>query len=138
MSRSNSCFLTHIQVFQETGKVICYCYFLKLCTQFDVIHTVKGFSIVNEGEVHGFLEFPCSPHGPTNVDNLISGSSASLKPDCTPGSSQFTYCDVELFALEANKNHFVIFKVAPKVCILDSFVDYVGYSLSSIDCCPQW
>ena len=118
--------------------MVCYSYFLKFFPQFVIIHTIKGFSIVNEGEVHGFLEFPCSLHDPTNVGNLISGSSASLKPDCTSKSSQFTYCNVELFALEAKKNHFVIFKVVPKVCILDSFVDYVGYSFSSIDSCPQW
>ena len=41
------------------------------------------------------------------------------------------YCDVEWFALEKNKHHSVIFEIAPKNCILDSFVDYEGYSLSS-------
>ena len=44
--------------------------------QFVVIHTVKGFSIVNEAEVHVFLEFVCFCCDPTNVGNLISGSSA--------------------------------------------------------------
>ena len=41
--------------------------------QFVVIHTVKGFSIVNEAEVDIFLEFPCFLCDSTNVGNLISG-----------------------------------------------------------------
>ena len=47
--------------------------------QFVVIHTVKGFSIVSRSEVEVFLEFPCFFYDPTNVGNLISGSSASSK-----------------------------------------------------------
>ena len=41
------------------------------------------------------------------------------------------YCDIEWFALEMNRDHFVIFEIAPKYCILGSFVDYEGYSISS-------
>ena len=41
------------------------------------------------------------------------------------------YCDVEWFALEMNWDHSVIFEIAPKYCISDSFVDYEGYSISS-------
>ena len=41
------------------------------------------------------------------------------------------YCDIEWFALEMNRDHSVIFKIAFKYCILDSFVDYDGYSISS-------
>ena len=44
-----------------------------------LIHTVKGFSVVNEAEVDGFLEFPCLLYDPTDVGNLISGSSAFSK-----------------------------------------------------------
>ena len=40
----------------------------------------KGFSVVNEAEVDGFLELPCFLHDPKNVGNLISGSSAFSKP----------------------------------------------------------
>ena len=47
---------------------------------FGVIHTVKGFSVVNEAEVDVFPEFPCFLHDSVNVGNLIFGSSASLKP----------------------------------------------------------
>ena len=41
------------------------------------------------------------------------------------------YCDIEWFALETNRDHSVIFEIAPKYCILDSFVDDDGYSISS-------
>ena len=42
-----------------------------------MIHTIKGFNVVNEADV--FPEFPCFLHGPMNVGNLISGSSAFSK-----------------------------------------------------------
>ena len=49
-----------------------------------MIHTVKGFSIVSDAEVDVlfcfFLEFLCFLHDPTNVNNLISDSSAFAKP----------------------------------------------------------
>ena len=57
MSSSNCCFLTWIQIFQEADKVVWYYHFFKNFLQFVVIHTVKGFSIVNEAEVNVFLEF---------------------------------------------------------------------------------
>ena len=41
------------------------------------------------------------------------------------------YCDTEWFALETNRDHCVIFEIASKYCILDSFVDHDGYSISS-------
>ena len=41
------------------------------------------------------------------------------------------YCDIEWFALETNRDHSVIFEIASKNCILDSFVDYDSYSISS-------
>ena len=47
--------------------------------QFVVIHTVKGFSIVNEAEIDVFLEFPCLFYDPKDVGNLISDSSAFSK-----------------------------------------------------------
>ena len=45
-------------------------------------------------------------------------------------------CDIEWFALEANRDHSVIFEIAPKYCILDSAVDYEGYSISSTGFVP--
>ena len=41
------------------------------------------------------------------------------------------YCDTEWFALERNRDHSVIFEIASKYCISNSFVDYDGYSISS-------
>ena len=40
------------------------------------------------------------------------------------------YCDIEWFALETNRYHSVVFEIASKYCILDSFVDHDGYSIS--------
>ena len=59
MSSFSCCFLTCIQVFQETSKVVWYSYLFKNFPQFVVIHTVKGFSVVSEAEVDVFLEFIC-------------------------------------------------------------------------------
>ena len=78
MPGSNCCFLTCIQISQEAGNVVCYSYVIKNIPQFVVIHTVKGFVIVNKTEVD-FLELSCFFHDPTDVGNLISGSSAFSK-----------------------------------------------------------
>ena len=78
MFDSNCCFLTWIQVSQETDKVVGVFPSLNF-PKFVVIHTVKGFSIVNKVEVNVFLEFPYFSYDPTNVGNLISGSSAFSK-----------------------------------------------------------
>ena len=75
VSDSNCHFLTYIQTFQETGKVIWYSHFLKNFPQFVVVHTVKGFNIVSEAEADVYLEFRCFFYGPVDVGNLISGSS---------------------------------------------------------------
>ena len=47
--------------------------------QFIVIHTVKGFGIVNKAELDAFLELSCYFHDPADVGNLISGSSTFSK-----------------------------------------------------------
>ena len=59
MSSSNCGFLTCIQISQVTGQVVWYSHILKNFPQFIVIHTVKGFGIVNKAKVDVFLEFPC-------------------------------------------------------------------------------
>ena len=46
------------------------------------------------------------------------------------------YCDVEWLALDMNLDHSVIFKVVPKCYISDSFIDYEGYSISSMGFLP--
>ena len=79
MSYLTYCLLTQIQVSQEACKVVWYSHIFKNFPQFVVIHTVKGFSVVNEAEVDVFLKFPCSLHEPMNVGSLISGSFASSK-----------------------------------------------------------
>ena len=82
MSSSNYCFLTCIQVSQEAGQVVWCSHLFKNFPQFIVIHTVKGFGIVNKAEVAGFfffLELSCISDDPTDVGNLISGSSAFSK-----------------------------------------------------------
>ena len=47
------------------------------------------------------------------------------------GQRPVDYCDTEWFALETNRDHSVVFEIESKFCILDSFVDYDGYSISS-------
>ena len=80
MSVSNCRFLPCIQVSQGAGKVDWYSHLFKNFPQFVVIHTVKGFSIVNEAEVDAFfLELSCFFYDPMDVGNLISGSSAFPK-----------------------------------------------------------
>ena len=58
----------------ETGRVVWCSHLFKNVLQSVVLHTVKGFSVVNETVF--FLEFPCFLYDPTNVGNLISGSFA--------------------------------------------------------------
>ena len=79
MFSSNCCFLTCIQISQAAGMEVCYPHLLKNFPQFVVIHTVKGFGVVNEAEIDVFLELCCFFDDPMDVDNLISGSSAFSK-----------------------------------------------------------
>ena len=81
MAISNSCFLTCIQISQEAGQVVWYSHLFKNFPQFVVIHTVKGFGVVNKAEVDVFLELSCFFDDPTAVGNLISGSSAFLQKE---------------------------------------------------------
>ena len=80
MSSSKRCFLTCIQVSQETGKMVLYSHLFKNFPQFVVINIVKGCRVVNEAEVDVFLELPCFLHEPITVRNLMCGSSAFSKP----------------------------------------------------------
>ena len=59
--------------------MVWYYHFFKNFPQFVVIHTVKGFGIVNKAEVDIFLELSCFFDDPMDVGNLISGSSAFSK-----------------------------------------------------------
>ena len=71
--------MTCIQIYEEAGQVVWYSHFLKNFPQFAVIHTVKGFGVVNKAEVDVFLELSCFFDDPADVGNLISGSSAFSK-----------------------------------------------------------
>ena len=82
MSSSNCFFLTCIQISQEAGKVVWYSHHLKNFPQSVVIHTVKGFGIVNKAEVDVFLELSC-------FWSLVP--LPFLNPTWTSGGSWFTY-----------------------------------------------
>ena len=59
--------------------MVWYSHLLKNFPQVIVIHTVKGFGVVNKAEVSVFLELSCFFSDPMDVGNLISGSSAFSK-----------------------------------------------------------
>ena len=59
--------------------MVWYFHLLKNFPQFVVIHTIKGFGIINKAEVDVFLELSCFFDEPMDVGNLISGSSAFSK-----------------------------------------------------------
>ena len=102
MPSSNYWFLTCIQIFQEAGQVVWYFLFWRIL-QFVVSHTVKRLSVVSEGVVDVFLELSCFFYEPTDVGNLISGSSAfskfslniwkfSIHKLLKPGLENFEHC----------------------------------------------
>ena len=59
--------------------MVWYSHLFQNFSQFIVIHTVKGFGIVNKAEIHVFLELSCFLDDPVDAGNLISGSSAFSK-----------------------------------------------------------
>ena len=77
---SNCCFLTHRQVSRETGKMVWYSHLSKSFLHFVKIHTVRGFSVVNETEVDVYLKFSCFLCNPVNVRDLTTSSSSFSKP----------------------------------------------------------
>ena len=79
MSSSNCCFLTCIQISQEAGQVVWYSHLVMNFPQFIVIHTVKGFGVVNKAEIDVFLKLSCFFKDLMCVGNLISGSSGFSK-----------------------------------------------------------
>ena len=67
MSGSNHYFLTCTQISQETGKLVWYSHLFKNFVQCIVIHTVKGFGVVNKAKVDIFLKLSCFFYDPTDV-----------------------------------------------------------------------
>ena len=59
--------------------MVWYSHLFQSFSQFVMIHTIKGFGIVNKAEIDVFLEFSCFLHDTADVGNLISGSSAFPK-----------------------------------------------------------
>ena len=64
---------------QEAGQVVWYSHLFQNFPQFIVIHTVKGFGVVNKAEIDVFLELSCFFDDPVDIGNLISGFSAFSK-----------------------------------------------------------
>ena len=92
MSSFNCCFLTRIQISQETGQVVWYSHLFQNFPQFIVIHTIKGLGIVNKAEIDVFwnsLAF-------SMIQLMFAIWSLVplpfLKPAWTSGSSKFMYC----------------------------------------------
>ena len=92
MSGSNCCFLTCMQISQKEGKVIWYSHLFKKFPQFVVIHTVKGFSVVNKAEVNVFWNYPAFAMIQRMLVIWSLVPLPFLNPVWTSGSSQFTYC----------------------------------------------
>ena len=89
MSSSNCCFLTCIQISQEAGQVVWYSHLFHNFPQLIVIHTVKGFGIVNKAEIDVFLELSCFFHDPAMLAIWSLVPLPFLKPAWTSGSSCF-------------------------------------------------
>ena len=94
MSSSNCCFLTWIQISQEAGQVVWYFHLFQSFPQFLVIHTVKGFGIVNKAEIDVFpqyssvyflklmADFPNSVHWKGDHIKKLITISCMEKPNC--------------------------------------------------------
>ena len=118
MSSSNCYFLTCIQISQEAGKVVCYSHHFKNLSQFVVIHTVKGFGIVNKAEVGVFLELSCFFDDPSDVGNLIFGSSVFSK----------TSLNIWKFMVHILLRR--ILSITSLACEMSSIVQYFEHSLT--------
>ena len=92
MSSSNCCFLICMQISQEAGKVVWYSHFFKNFPQFVVIHTAKGFGIVDKAE----MMFSWNSLAFSMIQWMLAIWSLVplplLKPAWTSRSSRFTYC----------------------------------------------
>ena len=81
VSSSNCCFLTCIQVSQEAGQVVWYSHLFQNFPQFIVIHTIKGFGIVNKAEIDVFLKLSCFFDDPAAAAVMLLQSCPTL---CDP------------------------------------------------------
>ena len=86
-SDSNCCFFTCVQISQEAGKVVSYAHLFQNFPHFFVIHTIKGFGVVNKAEVDVFLELSCFFNDPTDVwqfDQSARRSNQSILKETRP------------------------------------------------------
>ena len=90
VSVSNCCFLTWIQISQEAGKEVWYSHLLKNFPQLVLIHTIKGFRVVNEAE-DVFLEFSCFFYDPAMLAIWSLVPLPFQNPAWTSGISLFMY-----------------------------------------------
>ena len=86
-----------------------------------VIQVYAPTSNAEEDEVERFYE---------DLQDLLEPFNFSFF-SITGWGTDLDYCDIEWFALETNRDHSVVFEIASKYCISDSFVDDNGYSISS-------
>ena len=84
--------------------MVCYSHLFQNSPQFTVTHTVKDFGIVNKAEIYVFLELSCFFHDPSDVGNLISGSSAFSKTSLN--IREFTVHVLLKFGLENYEYYF--------------------------------
>jgi len=97
--------------------VVWYSHLFQNFSQLVVIHTVKGFGVVNKAEIDVFLELSCFFDDPKDVGNLISGSSAFSNSSLYICNFMFMYCRslvkrilsiTLLFSLNRNSNEYVL------------------------------
>ena len=91
--------------------MVWYSHFLKNFPQFVVIHTVKGFGVVNKAEVDVFLELSCFFDDPADAGNMISGSSA------------FSKCNLNIWKFTVH----ILLKPG-----LENFEHHLAYEMSAI------
>ena len=121
MSSSNCCFLTCIQISQEADQMVWYSHLFQNFPQFIVIHTVKGFGIVNKAEIDVFLELSCFLDDSQDVAIWSLVPLSFLKPAWTSGSSQFMYC----WSLAWR-----ILSITLLACEMSAIVQYFEHSLA--------
>ena len=102
MSSSNCCFLTCIRISLEADQVVWYSHLFQNFPRFIVIHTVKGFGIVNKAEIDVFLELSCFFSDPADVAIWSLVALPFLKPAWTSGSSCLNRWQYTLFLLKAS------------------------------------
>ena len=104
--------------------MVWYSHLFQNFPQFIVIHTVKGFNIVNKAEIDVFPELSCFFHDPADVGNLISGSSAFSKTSLN--IREFT---VHVL-LKPGLENFGVLLYYLLACEMSAIVRYFGHSLA--------